>query len=176
MRFHPAWFLIYTKPKHERKVALQLQEQNIPLLLPSTKVVRKWHDRKRTIDTPLFPSYIFVFIDKQDHYYNCLQCEGVVCYVKSGKEIVRVRPDVIDNLKLIVKDGEGVEVHDGYIRPGRTEMIKTGVFSGLNCEVVEHKKEKKIIVRLDLLNRTVLATLSRQVFVSIGMFTSLFPM
>lgn len=172
MRFNSAWVLIYTKPKQERKVALQLQERNIPVLLPSTKVVRDWHDRKKVIDTPLFPSYVFVFIDKQDHYYNCLQCDGVLCFVRSGNEIVHIRPEVISNLKLITKDGEGIEVHDGYISPGRKQVIKTGIFSGLNCEVVEYKREEKIIVRIDLLNRIVLATLNSQVFFSIGILTS----
>ena len=61
--FLKGWYLIYTRPRHEKKVFLQLTEMKVRSLLPTTKKLRTWHDRKKYIDEPLFPSYIFVYLE-----------------------------------------------------------------------------------------------------------------
>lgn len=60
----------------KKKVALQLEEKSLTFLLPETKVVRKWHDRKKIIEVPLFPSYIFISISKIEDYYSCLTAKA----------------------------------------------------------------------------------------------------
>lgn len=160
MKVVPGWYLIYTKPKHERKVAHQLKEKNVSYFLPETKVLRKWSDRNKIIDVPLFPSYIFVSIDKLEDYYIGLECEGVLYYVRFGKEMAKVQENVINGLKLVTNDGENVEVTSETFQAGQKYIIQHGVFSGLPCEVVDYKSKKKILVRIQLLNRSVLADIS----------------
>ncbi|NSL87223.1 UpxY family transcription antiterminator [Chitinophaga solisilvae] len=160
MSFVPGWYLLYTKPKHERKVALQLTRMNISLFLPESKVVKQWHDRKKVIEAPLFPSYVFVFVDKMEHYYNSLDCDGVLYWVRFGKEIARVREETINSLRFLVNEGRNLEVSSERFNPGQKLVIHRGAFSGLDCEVVEHRNDKKVLVRIKILNRNVLADLS----------------
>ena len=60
--FKTGWYVIYTKNRHERKVAEQLERVGVEYFLPCINAVRQWYDRKKIISVPLFPSYIFVKI------------------------------------------------------------------------------------------------------------------
>lgn len=158
-KFVPGWYLIYTRPKHEKKVAQQLKEKNILFFLPLVKTLRQWHDRKKLLEMPVFPSYVFVYLEQAEDFYKGLDSEGVLCYVRFGKEIARVRPDIVSNLILIVKSDDTVEAIDEFFKPGQKVLICQGALAGLTCEVVEHFNKQKILVRVDILNRNVLTSL-----------------
>lgn len=157
--FVTGWYLMYTRPRHEKKVALQLEEKKISFFLPTTKVLRQWHDRRKFVETPIFPSYIFVYLEQIEDFYRGLESDGVLCYVRFGKEIARVQQDVVSNLVLVINNDRHAEATDEFFRPGQQIVIRQGVFSGLTCEVVEHNKKQKILVRVNILNRNVLASI-----------------
>ncbi len=157
------WLVIYTKSRHDEKVSAQLEKLGVPYFSPFYKSVRQWNDRKKTILLPLFPSYIFIRTDSKTTFYQILQLPGVVTYVKFGKEIAKVSNDVIENLKLVLAGGEDFEVTSDYFSPGEQLKIDNGIFEGVSCEVVNHLSKRKILVRLQILNRNVLATLSDKV-------------
>ena len=57
------WYVLYVKSRHERKVDDLLKENQLESFLPLVKTVRKWSDRNKIIQMPLFPSYVFVKIN-----------------------------------------------------------------------------------------------------------------
>jgi transcriptional antiterminator RfaH len=156
---HEGWYLIYTKPCHERKVHARLSGINIQSLLPMQKTLRIWHDRKKFIDQPLFPSYIFVYLMNQKEYYDVMDLDGVLHYVRSGKEVARISKRVIENIMIIAEQGRELEVSDSYFEPGQQVMITEGPLTGLTCEIVQNNNKRKLLVRVDLLQRNVLVTL-----------------
>jgi len=154
--FLPSWRVVYTKPKHEKKVADQLLELNICSYLPLVKVLRTWHDRRKLIDMPLFASYVFVYLQKDEDYFDSLTIEGLLYYVRTGKQIATVNSSVIDNIRFTVENGKGIEVSTENLKPGKQLLIKAGAFTGRNCEVVEYGGRQKIVVRIELLQRNIL--------------------
>lgn len=160
--FKAGWRVIYTKPRHEKKVAEQLQKLEIGTFLPIIKDLRKWGDRNKYIDSPLFPSYIFVHLRNNQHYYKSLSIDGVLCYVRIGKEIAGISQATVDDIRLIVDNGKEIEVSTESLQPGRRLLIKEGPFTGFSCEVIEHKGEHKIRVRIALLQRSILLKLPRE--------------
>jgi transcription antitermination factor NusG len=154
--FKQGWCVIYTKPKHEKKVSNRLTEIGIPNLFPTSKVLRTWHDRKKQIDSPLFPSYIFLYLTDMEMYYAALNTEGSLYYVRSGKEVARVREDTITNVKLLAAHLQELEISYDRFQPGEQLVIKEGPLTGLNCEIVDCSKTKKILVRVNLLQRNIL--------------------
>jgi len=56
------WYALHTKSHHEKKVASLLEGKGVDLFLPVRRLQRKWKDRKKMVDFPLFPGYIFVNI------------------------------------------------------------------------------------------------------------------
>jgi transcription antitermination factor NusG len=157
--FEPGWRVIYTKPRHEKRVAEQLEQLAIDPFLPSIKKLHHWSDRRKYIDAPLFPSYVFVYLCNDRHYFQSLEVEGVLHYVRIGREVVRVRESIIDHIRVIIRNGKDIEVLSDDFRPGRQLHIKEGPFTGFACEVVEYKGKEKILVRIDLLQRSILLNL-----------------
>ena len=62
-RIGKKWIAVYTKPRHEKTVALELGKKGIESYLPLLKERRKWSDRKKWVEFPLFRSYVFVKIE-----------------------------------------------------------------------------------------------------------------
>jgi transcription antitermination factor NusG len=109
---------------------------------------------------PLFPSYVFVYLKKHDDYFKSLLNESALYYVRTGKKIASVSNSIIDEIKMIVSAYGDIEVSAENFLPGKRLSIKEGPFTGYSCEVVEYNGKKKIIVRVDLLRRSVLVNLS----------------
>ncbi len=160
--FNSGWYLIYTKPRHEKKVSCRLADLNINYFLPTKKSLRVWHDRKKYLDEPLFPSYVFIYLNSMQHYYQGLETEGALYYVKTGKDAAKVCETVINNIKLIVNKIKDMEMSEDYFAPGKQVVINKGALTGLTCEVVQYNSKQKILVRLDLLQRHVLITLPEE--------------
>ena len=159
--FNQGWALIYTKPRHEKKVFGQLTEMGLNSFLPLTQKIRTWRNQKKYVNEPMFPGYVFIKVNKPEDYYKSLECYGSLYYVKFGKEIAKVNNETIDKLKIIVEEKLDVEVSDTRFSPGQIVEIKKGVFLGVHCEVVNHKNMDTILVRIPLLNRNVLAHISQ---------------
>ena len=159
MSFNPGWYLIYTRAKHEKKVTLEMIKRNIPFYFPTTNVMRVWHDRQKMLEMPLFPSYIFVYLNTVADYFEAQKPEGVLSYVHFGREVARVRDSVIEGLKYILAIGGDIEVSTERFQLGQELNISHGPFSGLTCEVVKYKNQHKVLVRINLLNRVVLTDL-----------------
>jgi transcription antitermination factor NusG len=159
-KFKKGWHLIYTRPRQEKKLGTQLQERDIAYYLPTIRSLRTWHDRKKFIDMPLFPSYVFVYLPSSQHYFDAMKNEGFLCYVKSGKDIVNVREKTIDEIKFLLSHGSDIEVtaHCNF-QPGKQVMICNGPFTGIECEVIKYNNKEKILVSLNLIQRSILATI-----------------
>jgi transcription antitermination factor NusG len=124
-----------------------------------TKTLRTWCDRKKYIDMPLFPSYVFVYLRNMQDYYCGLNNDGVLYYVKMGKNIVCVGEDVISNIQLAVDKGNGVEVSENYFQPGQKLVVQKGPLTGLSCELIHYNGKQKLLVRVHLLQRNLLVTM-----------------
>ena len=165
--FHAGWYLIYTRPRHEKKVHTRLSELNINSFLPLTKKLRVWHDRKKYIDEPLFPSYIFIYLKDMQNYYEGMDTEGSLYYVRSGKEIARVNETIVDNIKIAADQAKDLEISDFRFQPGRKLVITRGALTGLSCEVVETGGKNKLLVRVELLQRNILLSLTEEYLMAI---------
>lgn len=163
--FKNGWHLIYTRPHHERKVCIQLKEKKIETYLPLVKEERKWSDRIRVMQKPIFPSYLFVYLNNSNEYFEAIRAEGSCYYVKSGNRVALVSNDEINHIRLMEKEGENVEVTDDGLQVGRQLIIGNGPLRGLSCEVVQHKGKNRILVRVSILKRSLLADIPFSAFI-----------
>ena len=60
------WFAVYTRSRCEKKVAQLLTKRGFVNYCPLNKKLRQWSDRKKYIFEPLFPSYVFVYIEESE--------------------------------------------------------------------------------------------------------------
>ena len=74
------WYVVYTRPRWEKKVADQLGRKKIDYYCPLNRVHRQWADRKKIVLEPLFSAYVFVQIDETEQLQVRLT-DGVINFV-----------------------------------------------------------------------------------------------
>jgi len=74
------WYAVYTKPRWEKKVHSRLEEKGIEAYSPLNRVRKKWSDRLKWVEEPLFKSYVFVKIAEEDGA-RVRTVDGVVNFV-----------------------------------------------------------------------------------------------
>ena len=81
------WYAIYTRPRAEKLVNQRLLEEGVETFLPMQKTYRKWSDRKKLIEKPLLPSYLFVKT-KVKNFHHVYRIQGIVKFVSfEGKPV-----------------------------------------------------------------------------------------
>jgi len=138
------------------KLNAHFAEIGIISFLPLTRKLHIWHDRKKYIKRPLFPSYIFVHLNEIANYFKVADTKGVLYFVKSGKEISVVSESIITGIKLLADYSENIEVSSTHFAPGQKVFISDGPLTGLSCEVIRIDNKQKMIVRVELLKRSLL--------------------
>lgn len=154
------WNVIYTRPRHEKKVAEQLGYIQVEHYLPTIRTLKIWHGRKKYVTLPLFPSYLFVKPESTQHYFDSLHIPGVLHYLHTSKQLSEISDQVICRLKAIGNHQPlDVQLSTETFSPGSIVNIQAGPFTGFPCEVVQNKGKSKILVRIELLNRSILVDL-----------------
>jgi len=143
----PNWFAIATRPRHEKKIHHLLTIKGIESYLPLQKLSRKWSDRYKVIELPLFSCYVFVKIALKDRL-PVLQTDGVVKLV-TFKNIPATIPDSqIQAVKLILEKCHTIE-HIDYLTPGQKIEVVQGPLKGVKGICAEIKNNHRLVVRLD---------------------------
>ncbi len=154
--FGQGWCVLYTKPNHEKKVDEQLRKINLNSYLPTIKTLKTWCDRKKYVEVPLFPSYVFVRIANFQQYCSSLKIDSVLNYVRVGSRIARVSESIINNIRAIVINGNGIEVSSERFLSGTDLIIKEGPFAGFKCESIQYRGKRKLLVRINDLRQNIL--------------------
>jgi hypothetical protein len=75
------WYALYTRPRHEKQVYEDLSNRQIEGFLPTYKIRRRWSDRYKVVEEPLFKNYLFVNVPSASSYHETLRPYGAVSFV-----------------------------------------------------------------------------------------------
>ncbi|MCC9061763.1 MULTISPECIES: UpxY family transcription antiterminator [Flavobacterium] len=130
------WYVVYTKPKWEKKVAEKLNEIGIECYCPLIIQIKQWTDRKKKIEVPLFNSYVFVQLEDGDRN-SVFQISGVVRYLFwLGKPAI-VRDEEINIIKTSLASPNLSDVSVSSIQVGDRIKLESGAFSNQDAIVQE---------------------------------------
>jgi transcriptional antiterminator RfaH len=139
------WYVVYTKPKWEKKVAEQLKEKNIECYCPLITQVRQWSDRKKKVEVPLFNSYVFVCLEESERDLAFLST-GVVRYLFwLGKPAI-VREEEIQTIKKWLDGSPTNEITIEQYQVGDKIKVASGPFSSQEAIVQEVGKSHYLLV------------------------------
>jgi transcriptional antiterminator RfaH len=146
-----SWYAIFTKPRAEKKVLQRMLDNEIDAFLPLTKTVRQWSDRKKTVETPLISSYVFVNLEEKE-LYKTLPIPGTVNVLKHLGKPAKIREDEIENLKILSTNHNDFEVsnYQRVIEGDAVEVTK-GPFMGLIATCEKTSSGHRVIVKVDSL-------------------------
>ena len=152
------WFVVYTRPQQELKVAEQLSAMGITNYCPTIILLKQYSDRKKKVNKPLLSSYVMVELEEKERE-KVFSCTGIVRYLFFlGKPAVVPGSDIElmqDHLNGVYND---IKVTD--LTLGQTHTIAEGPFSGISGRVVQSDNTK---VKLELASLGMSIILKKQV-------------
>ncbi len=130
------WLVGYCAPRSEKQVYEKLTNQGYTVYLPLAKTSRKWSDRVKIVEVPLFTSYIFVYLNEFEVYESLKNTTQLVRYIYSQGKFAEVTQKEIDSIKKFLTKTEGyqfsfeenqqVEVREGLLKGRKGTITKLG--------------------------------------------------
>jgi transcription termination/antitermination protein NusG len=150
-----SWFAVHTRPRYEKKIAVELQEKDIEVFLPLHSAKHQWSDRRRVVDVPLFPGYVFVRIDSLlDSRIAVLRTHGVQNFV-GVRGMGTVIPDSeIEAVQAVVDHKIPFEPYT-YLEIGQRVRIRGGCLDGVNGTLAAVNGNQSVIVSVTLIRRSI---------------------
>jgi transcriptional antiterminator RfaH len=149
------WYVVYTRPRFEKKVFSLLSEQNIKAYLPMQTTIRQWNDRKKKVSVPLFSGYVFVFISTRD-YYQVLNIQGVVRYVSFEGKAVAIPEKQIRLIQNLLEQDMEASDFEPQLSAGTRVEITAGPLMGITGELVEYSGKKRVIIGIEEIGKTLM--------------------
>jgi transcription antitermination factor NusG len=149
----PLWYAAYTSANHEKRVAEQLARSRVEHYLPVYKSLRRWKDRRVTLQMPLFPGYVFVCMCLRDRA-RVLEISGVARLVGFGGIAAPLPAGEIEALRACLSCG-GTAVPHPYLTIGRRVRVKSGPLLGQQGILIRRKGKSRVVISIDLIQKSV---------------------
>lgn len=146
----PRWYACYTRARAEKQVESLLVRKGIVSYLPMIPSVRQWKDRKKVVEWPLFPSYVFGRFSLGG-LHEVLTIPGVSTIVRSGGVPAAIPDAELENVRRFAEAAGRAGVVP-EVRPlfeeGQWVRIVEGPFTGVEGRVVERRGRWRFLVGL----------------------------
>jgi transcription antitermination factor NusG len=153
------WLAIYSRPRWEKKVNQLLLEKGFESYCPLNKVPRKWSDRVKIVEEPLFKSYVFVKVNEEDRS-GVRMTPGVINFVYwEGKPAI-IKEKEINAIKRFLNEYENVEVQPISLQVKQRVKIISGSLMDQEGEVISVQR-KSVKVAIDSLGYVLVAYIDR---------------
>lgn len=153
------WHAVYTKPRWEKKIFALLEDRELVAYCPLNKVRRKWSDRYKIINEPLFKSYVFVQVTS-DEMKEVRMVPGVVNFVYWNGKPAEIPEQEINTIRKFLNEYEFVTAEPTRLMPNQRIKIMSGVLMNEEGVVVRSEKNKVQVV-LESLGFKLTASLGR---------------
>ncbi|GAB4390632.1 MAG: UpxY family transcription antiterminator [Thermodesulfovibrionales bacterium] len=150
------WYALYVRSRHEFVVRDELLRKGTEAYLPSVSRLRQWKDRKKSVEFPLFPGYLFVRTeDNPEAHIEALRTRGVVAFVSlEGGRPTPVPDHEIDSLRVLLDSGREIDVYPG-LKEGSRVRIRRGALVGAEGMVSGKEEGYTFLVNIELLGRSI---------------------
>jgi len=148
----PQWYVAYTYSRSEKKIDTRIRQLGIQSFLPLQKVKRKWSDRFKFVEVPLFPSYVFVNTT-EDKIPQLKSIDGIATFLSFENKLAVVKEDEIDLIRKVIQGKMDVEVVSETFVKGQKVEVQSGPFAGLTGTLIKEQGKKRFIVEFNNLNQ-----------------------
>ena len=157
----PKWYALHTRPRHEKKVDIELQEKGVTTYLPLLTQVRRWSDRRKIIRVPLFSCYVFVnsMLDSATRLRisNLWGALGLVGF--SGQTLPI--PDVqIESIRTLLANNVGVSPHP-FLKEGQRVRVRGGALDGIEGILVANRS-RRLVISIETISHSLSINLENQ--------------
>jgi transcription antitermination factor NusG len=153
------WYVIYTKPRWEKKVHSRLNEKGLENYCPLNKVRKRWSDRVKIVEEPLFKSYVFIYISEEE-LKTVRMVNGVLNFVYwLGKPAI-IRNIEIEAIKKFLNEYEDVQSSPISLQNDTKVRVKQGAFMDKEATVLKVVNNKVYLV-IESIGYSLVATVDK---------------
>ncbi|HXY54429.1 MAG TPA: UpxY family transcription antiterminator [Nitrospirota bacterium] len=158
---NPNWYAVYVKSRHEFVAFCELQRKGVEAFLPLVKRISHWKDRRKLIEYPIFPGYVFVQVPPYPGaFLDVLKTRGVVAFIalEPGKP-TPAAPEEIASLRLLIESGKDIDIYP-HFKEGTRIRVKNGPLKYAEGVLTKRENEYLFVVNIELLGRSVAVKVS----------------
>jgi transcription antitermination factor NusG len=148
-----SWFAVQVKTTHEKRVASLFDQKGTEHFLPLCRERRRWSDRIKEVERPLFPGYLFCRFDPQGRA-AILKTEGVARIVGIGHVPAPIDDGEILAIQQTMESGLRVQPHP-FLAAGQRVRIDGGPLEGVVGLVADARRPDRLVLSVSLLQRSV---------------------
>jgi transcription antitermination factor NusG len=146
------WYVLRVRPRHEKAAAERLSKE-YETYLPLIEQRRKWSDRMKTIETPLFSGYLFIRTDIRMKYF-ILADPAVSHFVRFGSKEAVIREAQIEYIRRMLAEPATLKVEEGlHFEKGENVTVLRGAFAGLQGQVQQIKNKTRLYILIEPLGK-----------------------
>jgi len=150
----PNWYALHTRARHEKVVVERLAERGVETFLPTISEVRRWSDRKKAVQLPLFSCYVFArFLPKRLDRLQILRVGGVLGLVGSQGEGTPIPDEQVEAVQTLVQGGLPWSTYP-FLKIGQRVRIRGGALDGLEGILVSRSGSDTLVISVDAIQRS----------------------
>jgi transcription antitermination factor NusG len=153
------WYAIRVRSNAERNVHVALSSKQLESFLPTYRSRRRWSDRIKELDAPLFPGYTFCRFDASQRL-PILTTPGVISIISSSQGPIAVDEHELAFVRSMILSGAIVGPWP-FLREGQRVAVERGPLTGVEGIVVSVKGQYRLVVSVSLLQRSVSVEIDR---------------
>ena len=151
----PAWYAVYTRSHFEKRVAAELAAKHIENYLPVVEEWHQWKDRRKMVDVPVFPGYVFArFRDSTAARLQVLKAAGTVRILGQAERIEPIPEVEIESIRRLLKANVPCFAHP-FLREGAWVRVKRGPLKDVEGLLVRVKSKTRLVLSISLLSQAV---------------------
>jgi transcription antitermination factor NusG len=154
------WYAIRVRSNFEKAVASALEGKGFEGFLPLYRTSRRWSDRSKGLDLPLFPNYLFCRFDLRERVLPILTIPGVITIVGTGKVPVPLMDEEIATIRMVILSGVAALPWPRLVA-GDKVLIERGPLAGLEGVALNAAKKHRLVVSVPLLQRSIAVEIDR---------------
>ena len=148
------WYALHTRARFERRIAKQVQLKHHEAYVPVMRARHRWSDRYQTVETPIFPGYVFVrATESSDARMTILQTNGVYAFVSFNGVIARIADSQINDVRRLETNAIPWSPYP-FLKAGRRIRIVGGCLDGLEGIFLE-ERGRKLVISIEPMQRSI---------------------
>ncbi len=149
------WYALQIRPRYESMAATLLKNKGYDILAPVYHSIRRWSDRTKCLEAPLFPGYIFCQFDPRARSdAPVVKTPGVIKILGFSNKPTPLDEVEIESVRIATESPFSPRPHP-YVHAGARVRIVAGPLAGVEGILIKHNKRDALVISVSMLNRSI---------------------
>jgi transcription antitermination factor NusG len=154
------WYALHTRARHERVAAQRLWDRGVTTFLPVITEVRRWSDRRKSIEVPLFPCYVFVrMVWTPEERLRVIEVNGILGLVGERGHGTPIPDEQIDAVRALLAQKIPWSFHP-FLKAGQRVRIRGGALDGVEGIFQARDRDQTLVISVDAVQRSLAVHIS----------------